>query len=359
MAAITAQQANEACRQARLDLERLMEQYGREGSRQILRLGAERVGRSQPPQTMLLSEQQCNDDEPAALYVMAMELRQVMRAGLDELVLFHLDAVERGLRWQLMEEEAQARILQLGGHPPGYSQNRDAKGRWAPGGDGAGSGGSQRVTVSYATERGRQLLEQKVGRGPLNEHQIAGLAGAEPGSHVTVERDGMLTNEGPGGAYRMKSAILARTAEDPKLRLMAWSYYAPGYEMSPYGQHLSAPVVNARAIRTQILAARQMGVDSIDVKCHAYKNDWVTAIRMGFDRPLDAHLWPELGGHRIPAGFHGNTIGDVVLGNGRASMRWWRGIRSSLSLYFDPRPGSVSVQRFNAYLRAHGMKEIP
>lgn len=224
----------------------------------------------------------------------------------------------------------------------GGSRQRGGGGNYPPTSGNAGYG----RTVTYTSEPTRASLTQTFGR-PLTEHEIANLAGAEPGSHVEVGKYGMITATAPDG--QVHTIRIPQPAAGAPLTLVNFQFADAHGDMS-----MPFP---AETLVTQVRQAQALGMNIIHQKSRAGSRDYMELPHLGYDAPVDASLLGDSRGgvlNRPPV--RGQYLSDVLAQP--AGYAWWDATGLNPTLYFDLTPGSRSIQTLNSYLQAQGMPPV-
>jgi len=233
--------------------------------------------------------------------------------------------------------ETQFAEIMLGGHQPGYTQDRDKGGRWGPGDGGA------HVTA----ERGSLgRLFKALGRVATTD-QIGRLAGGGKGDTVHLTRHGVLEVLHGHDGSRSEVRVFHMDGEGGA-HLLNWQHFdAEGKRAIP----------DARDLARQVRAARELNVEHFTVKTAHEAHDWVAYTKLGYDAPTDAHLVEETKLRELipPLTTHRTLLEIVATPEG---AKWWDENGNSPSLFFDTGRGSPSVRVLNTALAALGAKEI-
>ncbi len=205
------------------------------------------------------------------------------------------------------------------------------------------------ATVTYANQdRARDAIRSLVGR-DLSEHELAGLAGALPGAHVTVRGLPSTILLDVTGPNYTASVHLQRVTEDgvTRLSLLNWMF-TPSATFSPREE--------AQMLRGQVRAAQRAGVDQLRVKARSESDDFHRLPLVGYDTPV-AKLVVEQPRLPIPReAASARTLQEII--RTKAGHAWWQATEMYPTLDFQTVRGSRSVQRFNTYLRKNGLAKV-
>ncbi len=254
---------------------------------------------------------------PEAMWLLRMESR-LMREALDA-----------------------ASTVSLGGHEPGYNQNRDRRGRWAPG-----------FTVENSSPAYRVRIHQLVGR-KLSDGEVGRLAGAHAGDHVTVG-PGMVTVHRAGGSGYHTVSIVPGDGPHARPQMVTWANRdAAGHEIE----------ASAHVLATQVRAARRLGFERISTQARPGTNDYERLPRLGYNASLKAALHESrltTAGMKptapLPRSARGaRTLSDLL--STKEGAAWWHANGLNPFLHLDVARGSQSAKTLARYLRAHGGEE--
>jgi hypothetical protein len=210
-----------------------------------------------------------------------------------------------------------------------------------------GKTAAPRTTVQRSHEGTAGYLRSVFER-DLSDQEIAGMAGALPGSTVHFGRAGVIDVRGPRNSYHAQVTVQQR----PEVRgtiLFNWFYRS--------GRSERSKIPDPRVLATQVRAARRLGISQFHVKTSHVGGDYWRLTQLGYDARVDAHLRAETRHLSIPAKYAGlRMLSDILKAPGGA--RWWQQNGMSPGLDFKTRRGSYSSTKLDEVVRQSGEEGI-
>lgn len=213
---------------------------------------------------------------------------------------------------------------------------------------GAGRRSSARTTVvTYTSDAARERISRLFER-VLTDAEIAGLAGALPGSQVEVGRGGEITVTAPRGRFYSTTFVVPSDPGKTGPSLVNFEFRGK--------DSTNRIAVSPRVLATQVRQAHALGVDNIHMKGRQHSDDFEQLPQLGYDTTIKVAL-DESRSQTLPAGVGPVRMLSDLLAT-RAGAAFWHANGLNPGLDFDPHPGTHSWQTLDALLRSRHMRGL-